>query len=404
MPTRAEALRFWLRLGFISSGGPAGQIAIMHREVVELRRWIDEAAFLRALNFCTLLPGPEALQLAIYLGWRMHGVAGGLAAGLSFILPAAFLLLGLSFLYVAFGEVPAVQSAFAGLKAVVIAMILHAVWKLGRRALGSGLHVLIAAAALVALVVLSVPFPLVVAVAGLAGLALARSGPSPAAGSALAFPWRSLLVGLLLWLLPAVAVWTTLGPGSLHARVYGFFTQAALLTWGGAYAVLAYVNQALVESLQWVTASQAVAGLALAETTPGPLIIVLQFMGFMAGWTQAGPLDPATSATLAAALASYATFLPSFVFIFVGAPYVERLTSNARLAGALGAVTAVAVAAIASVAIGFGRAVLLPEGVGHFRWPLAVLALIALAVLTRTRVASHWVIPAGATAGWLLEL
>lgn len=409
VPSRAEAFRFWLKLGFVSFGGPAGQIAIMHREVVERHGWIDEASFLRALNFCTLLPGPEALQLAIYLGWRLHGTRGGLAAGLCFLLPAAALLLGLSFAYVLYGGLPAVQAALVGLKAVVVALIVHAVIRIGRRALRGALPAAIAAAGFLALVVAGLPFPLVIlAAAGVGALRGAQSPttePLPPVAAASRSPsWRLLAAGAALWLLPALGVGLALGWGSLHSRLYLFFTQAALLTWGGAYAVLAYVNQALVETLHWITPQQAVTGLALAESTPGPLIIVLQFMGFMAGWNQPGSLDPTASAGLAALLASHATFLPSFILIFAGAPYVERLTRNARLAGALAAVTAVAVAAIASVALGFGRAVLVPDGLGEPRWLAVALAAAALAVLTGTRVPSYWVVAAGAAAGLVAGL
>jgi chromate transporter len=319
-PSFAEAARFWLRLGFVSFGGPAGQIAILHREVVERRRWLDEREFTGALNFCMLLPGPEALQLAIYLGWRLHGIRGGLVAGLGFIGPAIVLLLGLSWLYARFGSLPAATGVLLGLKAAVLALVLQALLRIGRRALGSPLHVALAIGAFVALEWLRVPFPLIVLVAGLVGLASAWRAPKPSLATAVPVragaPLKVVAAGLLLWILPLLAVAATLGPQSLWNRLYLFFTQAAFVTFGGAYAVLGYVTQHLVEDLGWLTAQQSVAGLALAETTPGPLVIVLQFMGFMAGWNQPGPLAPESAAILAALLASWATFLPSFVFIF----------------------------------------------------------------------------------------
>jgi chromate transporter len=355
-PTFGEAARFWLKLGFVSFGGPAGQIAILHSEIVERRRWLDERPFTDALNFCMLLPGPEALQLAIFLGWKFHGVRGGLVAGLGFIGPAILLLLALSWLYAQFGHLPAATGLLIGLKAAVLALVLQALVRIGRRALRTRLHMALAIAAFVALEILDVPFPLIVLVAGLTGLASAwrtpgdgqaettardervtdgaaestAQGVAGTTGSALhgiraaaesagqeivaadgiepsratATAGRVALTGALLWLLPFLFVAVTLGPQSLWSRVYLFFTQAALVTFGGAYAVLGYVTEHLVGDLGWLTAQQTADGLALAETTPGPLIIVLQFMGFMAGWAQPAPLDPAAGAVLAALLAS----------------------------------------------------------------------------------------------------
>ena len=347
-PTFAEAARFWLRLGWISFGGPAGQIAILHREVVERRRWLAEPEFTGALNFCMLLPGPEALQLAIYLGWKLHGIRGGLVAGLGFIGPAIVLLLGLSWIYARFGSLPAVSGILLGLKAAVLALVLQALLRIGRRALGTGLHVALAIAAFVALEFVRVPFPLIVLAAGVVGSASAWRVPRPASVRTTPVrqgaPLRVAVVGFALWLAPLLAVALALGPQSLWSRIYLFFTQAALVTFGGAYAVLGYVTRHLVEDLGWLTAPQSVAGLALAETTPGPLVIVLQFMGFMAGWNQPDPLAAAAAAILAALLASWATFLPSFVFIFLGAPYVERLTRMPRVAAALAAITAAVMA------------------------------------------------------------
>jgi chromate transporter len=398
-PTRREAFRFWLKLGFISFGGPAGQIAIMHREVVARRGWLDERSFMHALNFCMLLPGPEALQLAIWIGWRLHGVMGGLVAGLCFIVPAAVLLLGLSFVYAIYGELPAVAALIAGLQATVIALIVHALIRIGRRALARPLHWLIALAALVATALDLAPFPLVIAAAAFAG-ALMRGAPArPAAADPVAFPRRVLIAGAALWLIPAAALLATAGPHSLYTQVYGFFTTAALVTFGGAYAVLAWVNQQAVEVYGWLTQAETVIGLALAETTPGPLIIVLQFVGFMAGWHAPGAGTQAATATMTAVLASWATFLPAFVLILVGAPYVERLTAQPRLAGALAGITAAVVGVIASLALAFARAVFVPAGIDAPQWFLLALAALALALLERTRVDVLWIIAGGAIVG-----
>ena len=402
IPTRREAFRFWLKLGFISFGGPAGQIAILHREVVERRAWLDDRAFMHALNFCMLLPGPEALQLAIWIGWRLHGAIGGIVAGLCFIVPAMLLLLGLSFAYALHGEVPAVAAALLGLQATVIALIAQALLRLARRALTHPLHWLLAGAAFVLMVTGIVPFPLILAGAALAGL-FAYRGAAPSVPPAPArFPWRSLAAGAVLWSLPAIAIVALAGQDSFFAKLYRFFTTAALVTFGGAYAVLAWVSQQVVEVQGWLTQAETVAGLALAETTPGPLIIVLQFIGFMAGWHQAGAAGPAVTATTAALLTSWATFLPSFIFILVGAPYVERLAANLRLAGALAGITAAVVGVIGSLAVVFGRTVLFPSGLAAPDWGAVAIAVAALVLLERSGLDVLWVIAAGATAGLAL--
>jgi chromate transporter len=398
--SRREAFRFWLKLGFISFGGPAGQIAIMHREVVERRRWIDEPSFMQALNVCMLLPGPEALQLAIWLGWRMHGTAGGIVAGVCFVVPAMLLLLALSFIYALHGSLPLVAAALMGLKATVIALILQALVKIARRAFRHPLHWLLAVAALVLIAGRVAPFPLVLAGAALAGLLAGRGEPVqgqplPAA----AFPWRTLLAGLVLWVVPAAAILALAGPGSLYAGVYRFFTSTALVTFGGAYAILAWVNQQAVEAYGWVTQSDTIAGLALAESTPGPLIIVLQFVGFMSGWREAGS---AGAATLTALLTSWATFLPAFILILVAAPYVLPLSENRRLAAALAGITAAVVGVIASLAITFGRAVLFPAGLASPDVAALVISAAAFAVLQWTRVDVLWVVAGGLVAGLAL--
>ena len=410
-PPFVEAARFWAKLGFVSFGGPAGQIAILHREVVEHRHWLDEREFTRALNFCMLLPGPEALQLAIFLGWKMHGIRGGLVAGLGFILPAVLLLFALSYVYVTHGSLPWVSALLYGLKAAVVALVLQAMVRIARRALKSSLHVALALASFVALEFAHVPFPVVLLLAAAVGAYLARhaelnaradGSAAPAHGAQTA---RVAAVGLALWLIPLLLVVATLGGSSLWAAIYLFFTKAALVTFGGAYAVLGYVTSQLVDKLAWVTADQSVAGLALAETTPGPLIIVLQFMGFMAGWNQPGPLSPLGSALLAGALATWATFLPSFLFILLGAPYVERLTRNARIEGALGAITAAVVGVIATLVLLLAQVVLFPQGWRAAPdWNAVLIALAAWFLLERARWPLGPVLLAAAASGLLLRL
>jgi len=357
-----------------------------------------------------LLPGPEALQLAIYLGWRLHGIRGGLVAGLGFIGPAVLLLLGLSWGYARWGELPASTGVLLGLQAAVLALVLQALVRISRRALGTPLHVALAVAAFVAHGFLRVPFPLIVLVAGGLGIAAAWRVQPPvhvdaSAAGAGGSTVRVILAGLVLWSVPLGIVVALLGADSLWSRIYLFFTQAAFVTFGGAYAVLGYVTQHLVQDLGWVTAQQSVAGLALAETTPGPLVIVLQFMGFMAGWNQPGPLAPASAAIVAALLASWATFLPSFVFIFVGAPHLERLTRAPRLAGALAAITAAVVGIIATLWLLLARVVVLPDGMGGgiAAWPLVLSGLVWL-LLQRTRLELPWILAAAALAGLVVQL
>ncbi|HET9693968.1 MAG TPA: chromate efflux transporter [Steroidobacteraceae bacterium] len=397
VPDFRTAARFWARLGFVSFGGPAGQIAIMHREIVDRRQWVDEGAFTRALNFCMLLPGPEALQLAIFLGWRMHGVRGGLVAGLGFILPSVVLLFALSMVYVWYGRMPWLDGVLFGLKAAVIALVVQALARIGRRALASRLHVALALGAFVALEFFAVPFPLVLLVAAAVGAVMPRRDPAavrlvaPAPQAAGGHTLRVAAAGLALWLLPWLWLVPTLGLESLWSELYLFFTKAALVTFGGAYAVLGYVTAQLVEQLGWVTAEQSVAGLALAETTPGPLVIVLQFMGFMAGWNQPGEFTPLASAVLAGTLAAWATFLPSFVFIFMGAPHVERLTQVPYVATSLAAITAAVVGVIATLVLLLARVILFPDGwLAWPDWRAVALSVAAWIALERLR----WPLPA----------
>ncbi|MDQ3754706.1 MAG: chromate transporter [Acidobacteriota bacterium] len=444
--TFGEAFRFWIKLGFISFGGPAGQIAIMHRELVERRRWLSEERFLHALNYCMLLPGPEAQQLAIYIGWLLHRTAGGIVAGAFFVLPSIFVLLALSYVYAAYGNVPAVAGVLSGFKPIVVAIVGEAVVKIGRRAVQRRAHMLIAAAAFVAIFFLRVPFPLIVLAAGLIGLAGSSLVPSQfsatppkvplpktteqASNQAGLSPQSStphpqpptviddqapppahtlpsnartalvLAIGLLLWALPLAAVVAWRGWDSLHAQEYRFFTQAALVTFGGAYAVLAYVTQAAVGSYGWLTQAQAVDGLALAETTPGPLIMVLQFVGFMAGWNNPQGLTPLTSAIAGALITTYTTFLPCFIFIFLGAPYIEVLRGNKELTAALSGITAAVVGVILNLAIVFGAAVIFPNGLaGDFNSFAAVLSVLAFVALTRFKIDVLWVVLAGGLLG-----
>jgi len=399
-PTFPQAFRFWLKLGFISFGGPAGQIAIMHREVVSTRAWVSDRDFAQALNFCMVLPGPEALQLAIYLGWRLHGTRGGIVAGMCFILPAVVLLLLLSFLYVSFGELPRVAAALVGLKATVVALILHAMQRLAARALSRPVDWLLAAAAFAALAWAGVPFPAVLFAAALVG-GLAGAGPAAVVTSPVTAgrPWRALATGFVLWALPLPWALSLSDELPVAAGVYGFFTQAALVTFGGAYAVLAYVQQEAVEVHGWLTAAQAATGLGLAESTPGPLVIVLQFVGFMAGWNAPGDWPQGTAAAVTAMLAAYATFLPSFVFILAGAPYVARLDRVPRLAGALAGVTAAVVGVIGSLGWSFGRAVLWPEPAGAPEWPALLISVTAFLLLWRARLGLLWILAGGMAAG-----
>jgi chromate transporter len=429
------AFRYWLKLGFISFGGPAGQIALMHRDLVERRRWISEDRFLHALNFCMLLPGPEAQQLAIYIGWLLHRTWGGIVAGAFFVIPSIFVLLALSYVYAAYGNLAAVVGALAGCKPVVVAIVVEAVVKISRRALKRRAHFAIALLAFIAIYFLRVPFPLIVLAAGLTGLAGARFWPAvfqsrtekseggatravstPIDASASAFShtrpararaWRTLALGLMLWALPLAALTVWRGWGSLYAQAYRFFTQAALVTFGGAYAVLAYVNQAAVASYGWLTRAEAVDGLALAETTPGPLIMVLQFVGFMAGWNHPEGLSQTASAVVAALVTTYATFLPCFLFIFIGAPYIEILRGNRHLTAALSGVTAAVVGVILNLALVFGAAVIWPRGVaGGTNWFAAVLSLAAFVALYRCKWDVLPVVIAGGVIGlgWTLWL
>ncbi|HSH37806.1 MAG TPA: chromate efflux transporter [Chthoniobacterales bacterium] len=427
-PSFAEAFRFWLQLGFVSFGGPAGQIAIMQTELVEKRRWIGQSRFLHALNFCMLLPGPEAQQLAIYIGWLLHPTWGGIVAGALFVFPSMFILWGLSFVYVAYGKVPLIAAIFYGLKPAVIAIVTAAVIRIGRKALKNEVMWSIAALAFAAIFFFEVPFPLIVLSAGLAGLIGASVWPSkfastsghapvPAGASVLgdedvsaehtAASWgrvvRILALGLGLWWAPLLLVGAWHGWDSTLFREGVFFSKAAVVTFGGAYAVLPYVAQQAVEQFGWLQTGQMMDGLGLAETTPGPLIMVLQFVGFIGAWNHPGALPPLLAATLGALITTWVTFVPCFVWIFVGAPYVERLRGNAALSAALSAVTAAVVGVILNLAVWFGRHVILPNAAG-VDWTALVIAVLAFVGMVRWKWGVISVVIGGGLAGLLTQL
>ena len=376
-----QAFRVFARIGLLSFGGPAGQIALMHRELVEQRPWLSEQEYLRALNFCMLLPGPEAMQLATYAGWRLHGVKGGLMAGLLFVLPGAAIVLLISVLYSQFGRLPLVEAAFFGIKAAVLAIVLEALIKVSKRGLKLPAHWIIAGLAFIALFVFAIPFPLVIAAAGLAGwmmtqaaTAAGQSVPSPAKVPA-SSTVQTIALWLVIWFAPVAAVALLVYPDHLLVQVGLFFSKLAVVTFGGAYAVLAYMAQQAVQTHGWLTAEQMIDGLGLAETTPGPLILVTEFVGYMAGFRSAGLLGSIGMGLAGAAMALWVTFAPCFLWIFAGAPYIERLAHMPRLSGALAAITAAVVGVIANLALWFGLHVIFGEvtristGIFSITWP-----------------------------------
>jgi chromate transporter len=415
-PRFGEALVWWLKLGFLSFGGPAGQIALMHHELVERRRWISEKRFLHALNFCMLLPGPEAQQLATYIGWLMHRTRGGIAAGALFVLPSLAILIALSWIYVAFGEVPAIAGAFYGIKPAVTAIVVFAAYRVGSRALTNAWTWSIAVLALVAVAVAGMPFPLVIALAaaigfvggridptkfslrGGHGAAKASFGPAvidddmPTPPHAVFSRGRFasvLLVSLALWGGAIVALTFAFGSDAVLTRMAWFFTQAALLTFGGAYAVLPYVFQGAVEQYHWLTAGQMIDGLALGESTPGPLIMVVAFVGFVGGWTHAvlGSDSPFVAGAVAAAVVTYFTFLPSFCFVLLGGPLIESTHGDLRFTAPLTGITAAVVGVIVNLALFFAWHVLWPAGRGgRFDVVAAAIGVLAALLLFRFKV------------------
>ncbi len=436
-----EAFRFWLKLGFISFGGPAGQIAIMHRELVEQKRWISERRFLHALNYCMLLPGPEAQQLATYIGWLMHRSWGGVVAGALFVLPSLFILIALSWVYVVFGDVPLVAGIFYGIKPAVAAIVLQAVHRIGSKSLRNPLKApvpwAVAVLSFIAIAFLAVPFPWVVLAAALTGWLCARHAPGQFAaggahGSASAAHGPALIdddsptpaharykksrlaavlaAGAVLWLLPMGALLAWQGWSGALTQMSWFFTKAALLTFGGAYAVLPYVYQGAVEQFGWLTGPQMIDGLALGETTPGPLIMVVAFVAFVGGWTKEvlGPDALFQGAVLAALLVTWFTFLPSFIFILAGGPLVESTHGKLHFTAPLAAITAAVVGVIASLALFFITHVAFPTGAGAgflsgIEWPALAIMLLAGVALLRYKVGVIPVIAVCALAGLLLR-
>jgi chromate transporter len=402
-PTFHEAFRFWLKLGFISFGGPSGQIAIMHTELVEKKKWISETHFLHALNFCMLLPGPEAQQLAIYIGWLLHKTRGGIVAGALFVIPSIFILWGLSYVYVAFGHVPSVAAIFYGLKPAVLAIVAAAVIRIGSKALKNAVMWAIAGAAFIAIYFFHAPFPLIVLSAGLLGLLGGkvlpqyfsgavehgpRSTSSPGQSAAESSPpslLRALKISamwIVIWSLPLVCVAFFLGTGHTIFHEGIFFSKAAAVTFGGAYAVLPYVSQQAVDHYQWLRADQMLDGLGLAETTPGPLIMVLQFVGFLGAWNHPGNLPPLVAATLGALVTTWTTFVPCFLWVFLGAPYIEKLRGAKQLSAALSTVTAAVVGVILNLAVWFGVHVIFPA-TGQVDWFAVVICALAFIGMLR---------------------
>jgi chromate transporter len=370
-PSFREALAVWTRIGFLSFGGPAGQIALLHQELVEKRGWLDEKRFLSALNFCMLLPGPEAMQLATYSGWRLHGVAGGLAAGLMFVLPGAALMLGLALLYATFGSLPAVEALFFGVKAAVLAIVVEALVRVARRALKGPGDWLIAAAAFVALFAFHVPFPLVVAAAlavGYLSADAARDRPADSAPAPVSTyaTLRTIAVWLAIWIAPLLLVGAIFGPSHVLSQLAVFYSKLAVVTFGGAYAVLTYMAQQVVEGFGWLSPGEMLDALGLAETTPGPLILVTEFVGVLAAWRHGGDW-PLLMGVLGGVVTLWATFAPCFLWIFAGAPYIDWLTREPRLSGALRGVTAAVVGVILNLTLWFALHVLFRE-VGPVVW------------------------------------
>ncbi|MGH2725314.1 MAG: chromate efflux transporter [Actinomycetota bacterium] len=433
-----EAARFWVKLGFINFGGPTGQIAIMHEQLVERRRWISDRRFLHALNYCMLLPGPEAQQLATYVGWLLHKVRGGLVAGIAFILPGFFLIMGLSWMFAVHSDVPAIAGIFSGLQAAVVGIVAAALIRIGRRTLRNWVLVAIAAGAFLAIFLAHVLFPFIIIGAAALGFLGGRLRPAffvppepevnggdtairdvgPAAGHTrptLGRSARVLLIGVTVWIGPLVAVALVPGAPEILGQQGLFFSQAALVTFGGAYAVLAYINQAAVQRFGWLLPGQMVTGLGLAESTPGPLIMVTEFVGFVGAFRNPGGMDPVVAGVLGATVATWATFAPCFLWIFLGGPYIERLRDNRALTTALSAVTAAVVGVILNLAVIFGIQTLFDRvraaevlggpvpvpSMGSVVPFAAIVAALSFLALWRFRLNILWVVGASAVAGAL---
>jgi chromate transporter len=430
----SEAFIYWLKLGFISFGGPAGQISIMHHDLVEKKRWISEKRFLHALNFCMVLPGPEAQQLATYIGWLMHRTWGGIIAGGLFVLPSFFILVGLAWVYMAYGSVPAIAGLLYGIKPAVVAIVLFAAYRIGSRVLKNNVLWSISALAFVGIFAFNLPFPAIVLAAGVNGYLGGRFSPkyfksggghgkadkhfgpsliddnTPTPEHAL-FSWsklaRVLLIGIGIWLAVMAILIAVYGWQNTFTQMGWFFTKAALLTFGGAYAVLPYVYQGAVEHYQWLTPEQMIDGLALGETTPGPLIMVITFVGFVGGWVKQvfGGDAVFASAFIASAIATFFTFLPSFVFIFLGGPFIETTHGNLKLTAPLTAITAAVVGVIVNLAMFFAYHVFWPTGFGGaVDWPSIVLAVVATVAIFRFKVGVIPVILASGVLGMTWKL
>ncbi len=391
-PTFGEAFRVWLKIGCINFGGPAGQIAMMHRILVDEKKWVDEARFLHALNFCMLSPGPEATKLAAYVGWLLHGIRGGLAAGILFVLPGAFVMLGLSLLYALGRGVSVVDGALFGIKAAVLVIVVEALIRIGLRALKTGLLIGLSLAAFVGIFFFALPFPAIVAAAALAGFLAAKTAPErlgiPRAAEATAPApegrWRQFaaatLIGLVAWWTPVALAEAALGPDHVLVAIGTFFSKLAVVSFGGAYALLAYMAQQAVETHHWMTAPEMVDGLGLAETTPGPLILVTQFVGFLAAFRNAMPFSPVTAGILGAAMTTWVTFVPPLLLIFAGAPFIEQLRANRSLSGALAAITAAVVGVILNLSVWFALHVLFGQVTERHAGPLRWFAFDPLAL------------------------
>lgn len=429
-PSFGEAFRFWLKLGFISFGGPTGQIAIMHQELVEQKKWISESRFLHALNYCMLLPGPEAQQLAIYVGWLLHRTWGGIVAGALFVIPSMFILWALSVIYVMFGNVAWVAAIFYGLKPAVLAIVTTAVICIGQRALKNEVMWTLAGLAFVAIFFFKLPFPLIIVGAGVVGLiggklwkekflvitghdggkhdpaeqtVISDHGEAPAhTKPSLKWAFKVCMVCLVLWWTPVMLLGAWLGTDHALFHEGIFFSKAAMVTFGGAYAVLPYVAQHAVEQHGWLSGGQMIDGLGLAETTPGPLIMVLQFVGFLGGWNKPGALPPLAAATLGAFISTWTTFVPCFLWIFLGAPHIEQLRGNVRLSTTLSSVTAAVVGVVLNLAVWFGGHVLLPSN-GKLDVFAAAVALIAFFGMQRWKWGIIPVVLGSSAAGFIYQ-
>ncbi len=442
-PSLKQAFWYWLKLGFISFGGPAGQIAIMHQDLVENKRWISEKRFLHALNYCMLLPGPEAQQLATYIGWLMHRSWGGIIAGCLFVLPSLLILIALSYIYMRFGNVPAVAGVLAGIKPAVVAIVLFAAYRIGARTLTNSALWGIAIASFIAITVFKIAFPWIVLAAAMIGYLVnhfqphlfASSNahkasqtnygkavidddtPTPAHAK---FSYKKMAkfiaIGLAIWLAAMLLLMWRYGWDAIYTQMGWFFTKAALLTFGGAYAVLPYVYQGAVTQYSWLTPTQMMDGLALGETTPGPLIMVVAFVGFVGGWSQAALVDPLTAGVTAACVVTFFTFLPSFIFIFVGAPFIESTKNNLKLTAPLTAITAAVVGVIVSLAVFFAQHLVFPNGISpnarefsdalqaNIHAPSGVAILIAIFLLFKFKLSVIKLIGLFAAGGLLLQL